>query len=201
MRRSAAPSSLGEGVRAKRMKFQPPLANNIETRHTAFGRAAQQSNAKLNLDTDRPHFLPTSLVKGEDAPSASLRVPSSSEKYSAKDDGGCSALQRALKELRNGSSEMCSVKPPSSTHTPASAGMRPTSTANSFLPPSTGERGGKGGALGSNKPEQSISVPPQAPPTSLAAPKVPVGGAQPEVGSGGTAVAPSGSCKYFSVMW
>lgn len=199
MRRSAAPSSLGEGVRAKRMKFQPPLANNIEGRHTAFGRAAQQSNTKLNLGTDRPHFLPTSLVKGEDATSASLRVPSSSETYSVKEDGGCSALQRALKELRNGSSEMCSVKSPSST--PASADMPPTSTANRLLPPTTSERDGKGGALGSKKPQQSISVLPQAPPTSLAAPKVPVGGAQPEVGSGSTAVAPSGSCKYFSVMW
>ena len=217
MRRSAAPSALAEGVKAKRVKFQPPLATNVAASYTALGSVTQQSNAKSNFGTERPYFQPTTIVRRENAPSASLTVSSSLQKSSTKDDEGCSALQRALKELRNGSSEIClSVKSPSA-HLPRPAGadVGPTSTANGILPsgPSSSERAGKGGTLGSSMAQRPIAFLPHAPPTSRAAPTVPVGVARHEEGSGqcgvgqekkessGPAPTPSESCKYYSVMW
>lgn len=200
MRRSAAPSALVEGARAKRAKFQPPLATNVAASNTAVGGVQQQCKVQPNFEKGRPLSLPSAIVNGENASPASLTVLPSSQGPLPKDEEGCSALQHALKELRNGSSEMCQLD----AHT--------CSTASGILPmhrPATMERAGKGGTLGSKVYTGPRPTPPPAPPTPQASPKVSVGVAQPKVGSapcvgqgkkesGG---APSESCKYFSVMW
>lgn len=204
MRRSAAPSALAEGVRAKRAKFQPPLATNVVASNTAVGSVPQQCKVQSNCAKGRPLSLPSATVNGENARPAYLTLSPSSQGPLPKDEEGCSALQRALKDLKNGSSEICQLD----THS--------SSTANGILPmhrPATMERTGKGGTVGSKISQGPRLTPPPAPPTPQVSPKVTVGVAQHEVGSalcvgqgkkesGGAANTPSESCKkYFSVMW
>ena len=202
MRRSAAPSALAEGVRAKRAKFQPPLASNVVVSNATVGRVPQQCKAQSDFEKGSGSSLLSATVNGENAPPTSLSLSSSSQGPLPTDDGGCSALQRALKELRNGPSEICQ------------SDTRTGSTANAMLPvhrPATMERAGKGGTLGYKISQGPRPAPPPAPPTPQALPEVSVSVAQHEVGSGpytgqgkeggAGAIAPSGSCKYFSVMW